>query len=593
MPDFNPQKINQSPVIESAPPINKTFYQANKFYIWAMGLAVVIIAVLAFFAFRPQAAPVAREADVQIQILAPETLPSGEDAVYRISLKNNDSVKLTDLELELVYPEGFSYVSSVPNSQNLSGSSFKIQGDLLPGQNPAVIVKVKTSGEINSEKRLLAKLRYKYSNFNSSFVKESSHTLRLVASDVLLEIDGPKETNSAQLVAYTVTYKNNSKDAIKNARVKLNYPAGFNYGSSQPQASLGGDTWNLGDLQSGAEGKIIVQGTFGSSQSGEEKKLEVQFLVLGQNGEYFVQSSAEMVTAISSQPLLVTLENLDRQEGDSVSPGTTLNFAVRYKNNAPVAATGVNIVVSLDSKALDFSSLQAQGGQVVGGTITWNAAGAPNLEILNPGEEGVLNFFVRVRNPATKDSSKNLSVKLTSKIKADEYSTFLPGSSLEIKISSPAEIQPGLSFISGSLPPKVGTQTRYKATLKLLNSTNDFSGGQLTVFLPSVAGSFSLDSVNAAESQNVQFDPATGRLTWNFGTLPAHAGKFNPAKILEFTVAANPSPSDAGNTLLLLRNIKFSAKDDFTGRDVNIGADDLTTASLPGQSGYSNGTVVP
>jgi len=593
MADFNPQKINQSPVVENTPPINKSFYQANKFYIWAVGFAVVVIAILAFFAFRPQAAPQIKEANVQVEILAPETLPSGGEAVYRLQMKNNDSVKLTGLELELAYPEGVAYVESSPKASNLSGSVFSVP-DLLPGQNVTVIVKAKVSGDINSEKRLLAKLHYKYSNFNSSFVKESSHTLRLTASDITLEIEGPKEANSAQLVAYTITYKNNSKDALKNARVKLNYPAGFNYAASQPTASLGGNTWNIGDLQSGAEGKITAQGTFASSQAGESKTVEAQFLVLGQNGEYFVQSSAEVITSISSQPLLVSLENLDQQgESGIAPPGATLNFAVRYQNNASVAATGVNIVVTFDSKALDFSSLQAQGAQVVGSAITWNAAGVPNLEVLNPGEEGVLNFYVRVKNPATKDSSKNLSVKAASKIKASEYSTFLPGSGLEIKISSPAEIQAGLSFLSGSLPPKVGTQTKYKATLKLLNSSNDFSQGQLTVFLPSASGSFSLESVNAAERANVQFDPATGRLTWRVDSLPAHAGKFSPAKILEFTVAASPSPSDVGSSPVLLRNTRFSAKDDFTGQEINISAEDLTTASLSGQGGYENGIVVP
>lgn len=554
---------------------------------------MIIIAFLAYFAFRSTPPLPAKEANVELQIQAPDSLPSGGEAVYRISLRNKETrVKLTSLELELTYPEGISYLESSPKADNISGSIFAVP-DLFPGQNASLIVKTKTSGDINSQKKLIAKLRYKYSNFNASFVAIAEHTLRLTASDVVLEMEGPKETNTAQLVVYAIIYKNNSKNIIKNARLKLTYPTGFNYGSSQPAAVLGGNVWNIGDLQSGADGKITLQGTFAGSGSGEEKKIIAEFQTLGPNGEFFVQNTAEIITSIINQPLLVTLENLDQRGGGVVSPGETLDFAVRYQNNSAVAATGVNVAVTLDSKALDLASTQAQGAQVVGNVIIWNAAGVPSLLSLNPSESGVLNFFVRVKNPAVKDSSKNLSINIAAKIKANEYSTFLPGETLVLKVASPAQIQTVLSYASGSLPPKVGTETKYKVKLSLLNSSNDFSESLLTVFLPSAGGFFDSDSLSANERENVQFDPSTGRLTWKVGILPAYAGKFSPAKVLEFELTISPSPSDAGESLTLARNIRFSAKDNFTENTVDVRTEDMTTASLEGQQGYSKSIVVP
>lgn len=591
MDNFSPQPIKEPPG-NMPPVVQPGFYQANKFYIWAVGLAVIIIAFLAYLAFRPAAPLPAKEANVEVQIQAPDSLPSGGDAVYRISLRNNDNVKLTGLELELTYPEGIAYLESSPKAGNISGSIFSVP-DLSPGQNASVIVKTKTSGDINSEKKLIAKLHYKYTNFNSSFVKIGEHTLRLTASDVVLEMEGPKETNTAQLVAFSVIYKNNSKNTIKNARIKLTYPVGFNYGSSQPAAVLGGNVWNIGDLQSNAEGKITLQGAFSGSGPGEEKKLTAEFQTLGPSGEFYVQSTAEYKTVITSAPLLVTLENLDQRGSGVVSPGETLDFAVRFQNNSPVAATGVNVAVTLDSKALDLANVQAQGAQVVGNTITWNAAGAPSLLSLNPSESGVLNFFVRVKNPAVKDSSKHLSITIAAKIKANEYSTFLPGESLVLKVASPAQIQAGLAYISGALPPKVGTETKYKVKFSLLNSSNDFSQGEVAAFLPSAGGSFDQTSVSAGERENVQFDPATGKLLWKVGSLPAYAGKFSPAKILEFEVTIGPGPSNAGESMALVRSIRFFAKDNFTEQEVNIRTEDITTASLEGQQGYSNGIVAP
>src|SRR6266404_3948361 len=84
----------------------KAFYSANKLYFWAIALGAVIIAVLGYFAFHksPQVAP--KEANVTISVDVPETVPSGGEAVYKITLQNNDSQKLINLELELAYPDG-------------------------------------------------------------------------------------------------------------------------------------------------------------------------------------------------------------------------------------------------------------------------------------------------------------------------------------------------------------------------------------------------------------------------------------------------------------------------------------------------------
>ena len=591
--DFKSQPVSQPSSLqnEKEDVIQPSFYKSNKYYIWVSIFGILVIVVLAYFAFKPAPPQVVKEAKVEVEVGAPESLPSGNDAVYRISVRNDDGEKLTGLELEITYPEGFAYEESSPKAENISGSVFKVP-DLLPGQNVSVIIKAKSSGDVNSEKKLTARLHYKYANFNSTFVKETAHILRLTASDVALEVEGPKETNVAQLVVFTVSYKNNSKDTVKNTRVKAMYPQGFSFAASQPTSSLGQDIWNVGDLQSGGEGKIAIQGTFSSSQPGEQKTMKIQLESLGQDGKYFVQNTAEAVTLITSQPLLVSLENQDNQNAGVAEPGAILNFQVNYQNNAPIAANGVNIVVTLDSKAVDLSSFQAQGAQISGSSLAWNASGVPNLEILNPGESGSLHFSVRLKDPATKDSSKNLTVNISSKIKAAEYNTFLPGGQAQIKISSPLRVKTGLDFSSGSLPPRVGLRSVYKVSLQLTNSSNDFSEGEVSCFLPTIAGNFNLNSVNSAERQNVQFDPSTGKLTWNISVLPAYTGKFSPARVLEFETSVSPSLSDAGSSPVLVRGIRLNAKDTFTQMQASVSAEDLTTASLAGQSGYTNGIVV-
>ncbi len=567
------------------------FYKANKFYAWAIVVGLAIIAILSFFAFRKQPQPKPTEANVKVSIDAPQTIASGGDVVYRIKVENNDSQKLVNTQLELVYPDGVSYISSVPKAENLSGSLFSLK-DLIPGQNVVIIVKAKATGQINDSKKLAAKLTYSLSNFNSTFAKQEEYTIRLVASDVLLELSGPTQTNNSQLIIYNLKYQNNSSDDIKNARIKVSYPEGFSYASAEPQPDQDNNTWNISSLAKGGEGNIQIQGSFKSASPGESKTATAQFLVLGQTGEYFTQSMSSFTTAISSLPLLVTQELDNNNTSGVVNPGDSLTFKVKYQNNTATAATGVNILATIDSKAVDLSSIQADGGQVNNNTILWNASSVSKLESLLPNESGELSFTLQLKNPATRDSSKNLAVVSSIKIKSNEFDTYFPGNELSLKVSSPLSIADGVIFSSGSLPPQVGKPTQYKVVISLTNSTNDYSDGVLTAFIPLGAGGFVDKSFNMAESSKAEYDFSTGKLTWNFGSLAAHTGKFSQSRALEFSVRLNPSLPQVGQSPALVKDIKLSAKDVFTKQTVEQSADNLSTSDLPGDQGYSQGQVI-
>ncbi len=570
------------------------FYRENKWYVWAVVVGVLIIAALSYFAFRKTPAQAPKGANVGIAVDVPQTVPAGSQAVYKITVTNKDTQKLVQMTLELAYPDGETFVESSPNPQNLSGTLFSVP-DLNPGQNAVVMVKARINGNVNDTKDLLIKLHYHYSNFNAEFVQKQDSTIRLVASDIQLDLNGPQQTSNAQLVVYTLKYQNNSSHDIQNARVVMHYDSGFAFASAQPQPDSGTDTWNIGTLAAGSSGTITIQGTFNAANPGESKTATADFQVLGNDGQYYVQgSSAPVITAINSLPLLVSqsVSGVDPSV-NVVDPGQTLTFNLKYQNNASTVATGVNIIVTLDSKALDLASIQAEGGQVNNNTITWNASSVNNLQSLNPSDNGQLAFTVKVKNPATKDSSKDLTIVSNLKISSNEYQTAFPGNQVSLKVSSPVTLNSAVSYQSGSLPPKVGQATLYAVSLSLTNSTDDMSNGVLTAYVPLGAGGFANGSVNSGEASNVQYDSSTGKLTWQVDSLPAHTGQFTRPRVLSFGLRLIPSASQANQAPTLLKNIQFTATDTFTGQTVNAAADDLSTSSVGGQNGYYNSAVQP
>jgi uncharacterized repeat protein (TIGR01451 family) len=579
---------NNRPPMEQFPESGlKAFYRTNKLYVWAITVGIALIGVLGYLAFRPTPAEPPREAKVNITVAAPETVASGGEVLYAINLENKDNEKLSGVKLEIVYPEGVTYISSQQQkAANLSGTQFTVP-DITPGVSVVVFVKAKVNGGINETKELKLKLRYKLGNFNVEYSKEQTYSLRLTASNVAFEIDGPKTTNNGQLVTYTLKYKNDSKDELKNGQIIFTYPSGFEFGASVPEPSQGKNTWSIVSLPAGAAGTIEVQGSFKDAQPGESRTFNAEFVLLT-NGQPFTQAKTEFVTAISSVPLIIAQE-LENNKDAIANPGDTLEYIVRYQNNASVAVTGVNVIMTLDSKALDLNSIQAEGGQVSGNTITWNASSISALENLSPSEKGSFGISVNVKNPATKDASKELTVVSNIKVKANEYE-FFPGNVVTVKIASPSNIDATVSYAGGALPPQVGKATTYRIKLSLKNASNDFSDGILTAFIPLGPSGFNASSVAGTESAKVQYDAGTGKLTWNVGALPSYSGSFKLAKTLEFTVTMNPSASQAGTTPVLINDIQFSAKDTFTGRDISLSYEDLNTADASGDS-FGQGQV--
>lgn len=605
--DYQSRPLNQQPQQSVPPQITKVsavyspqpsfrsrlgdFYRANKLYFWGILIGLTVIGLLSYFAFKPKEAVPPTEANVSVTVDSPQTVGSGSEAIFRVKIENKDTQNIEGLRLDITYPNGVSYVSSSPKADNSNGSQFTVPS-LMPGQNAAIILKAKVSGSVNDTKELRLKLTYKFSNFSLEFAKEATHSVRVVSSDIAVEISGPEATSNAQLVSYEIKYKNSSKEVIQQGRIVLTYPEGFVLAASQPDPDQGKNIWNVIALQPDSETKIVLQGTFASAQPGESKTLTADFQVLAPNGEYNTQSTSSFTTQLSSLPLLVTQEADHVQDG-VVQPGDSLTFSIRYQNNSSVAARGVNIVATLDSKALDLASLQAEGGSVSNNSITWNAASVSQLENLKPNESGTLSFSVDVKNPPTKDSSKSLSVVSNVKIKSNEYETFFPGNELRLKIATQASVESSVSFVSGSLPPQVGRQSAYKVTVSLKNSTNDISDAVFTAFIPLGAGGFDQNSVNAAESSKVQYDPTTGKLTWNVGSVPAHSGSFQAAKTLQFNVRLQPSASQVGESPVLVRDLTLSGTDVYTSQQLSIRGGNITTSDLDIEDKYTKGQVVP
>lgn len=601
MEDFQPQAVKgpdaSGPLhSQSLPPLGpltpepsgsggiKNFLSNNKWYVAAIILGFGIMGALAAVAFWPRQEERQQEADVSITIDAPETTQAGGEVIYRVQILNEDSAKLIDMNLELIYADGMSYVSSSPKAENLSGTTFKVP-DLATGQNAVVIVKTLAQGNVNDQKRLVARLRYKFDNFSSGFTTETSHTTRLVAANVILDFTGKDQVSVGEQVTYDLSYRNTSTRTIDSGRIQITFPTGFKFGESNPAPSLSNNIWNLGSLAPNQAGKISFSGTMGASQVGQEYELTAEFLVPDDAGDYFTQSSNTFKIEVASQPLSVEASVSSSAVGGIVKPGSNVSVDLKFQNNSNVVNTGVQVLAEVESGSIAPGSLKTESGFVSDQLVTWNGSSTPLLEQLAVGASGTVKLQFTVAEPATNTDAKNLVIKIRPRIKSNQNDQLIGGGEVLLKISSPSSFTGLVGHSGGALPPKVAQESSFTVKLALKNSSNDYRNGSLTALIP-VGVNLDMNSITASEKNLVKFDASTGRLTWELGQLLAHSGTLRPERVLEFTVRTTPSSSQVGKAIELLRGIEFTAMDDFTLENIKYTPQDLSTNNLPsGQNG--------
>ncbi len=568
-------------------PESSSFFARNKWFVVVLILAVVIIATLAFLAMRKPGTT--QDAKVAIDLVVPAEVPSSSEAVIKAVVTNNDSRHISEGELELIFPEGAVFVSSNPPAENLSGTSYKLPA-LSPGANVTIFTKLRFEGGVGQQRTVQGRLSYKITGLSAEFSKTANAGLKLVAAGVSIDIQGPQAVTNAQLVSYTVHYVNQSTESFDRVRIKMVFPQGFQFAESTPKPSQGTDTWDIGALVAGAQGDIVLNGTFNSSTPGQGVSLAVQLQVPDKNGSYYTQAENSFATSIGSQPLVVSqLVQGGAQDASVATPGDSLQYKINYQNNATIAARGVRIVFTVDSTTADLSTIQAEGANINGNTVTWSAASKPDLEVLNPNESGSVSLTIRIKNPPVSDRTINPDLVTNVKIKADEYDTFLPGNKLQIKLATKLQMDLAQGYLSGQRPPRVGQETQYTVTVSLRNSTNDITQGSLSLFIATGTNSFDKASISGTEANKVTYDPSTGKLVWRFDTLKAHTGDFAPARTLQFTLRVVPSASQAARALVLVKNVQLAGKDANTGKDVTAALSELSTTDGP--NGNNDGIV--
>ena len=271
-------------------------------------------------------------------------------------------------------------------------------------------------------------------------------------------------------------------------------------------------------------------------------------------------------------------------------PGDFVSWEVTWKNNLPVPVKNAFIELDISGEIVDYKSVKVDQGTYDGinKRAVWNGFSAPQLRLINPGQSGTVRVGATLlANPSVqKFTDKNFTATVSARINSSSVPEGFEGTDISGKDAITLKVSSRLAFQSrayyfagpitntGPLPPKVGQETTYTIVWSLTNLSNDLENVVVRTGLPSY---MRWKQVIHPAGETISYNPDTGDIVWQAGTLLAGAGFSRPAREVAFQVALVPGINLEGSAPALILGSIASGKDLFTSVNLQVQHEAVST----------------
>jgi uncharacterized repeat protein (TIGR01451 family) len=510
---------------------------------------------------------------VDFKISAPEQLVANQEFEYTIDYNNKENLSLTNLELDVIYPDNFIFESSFP-SPTENNNKWKLE-DLRQYSSGQVKIKGRLIAPVGSSNMIFADLNYRPSNISSDFKKSTSLETILANSGLDLSAVAPTSVLVGQDNELVIKYKAQDTKYFDHFTIRfgaldnLTFPK-TDYGPDVTMSDLGVFTVSTIPTE---EKELHLKFRF-SDKKNDSEQLKVTFEYQGANdSKSYAFDEKDFTIEVVKNSLNLTIVANGQPSDQGIDFGQTINYSISYVNKGTEPMTDVVIMAVLDGDALDWHNLiDKNNGVVTGRTITWTKDQLPELKSLATNQEGSIDFSIPVRDVNEAKLISNFEVKSYAQFaiggKTEDLSsdnTTNRSNQLIVRVNSDTALDESVRYFdqdniavgTGPLPPQVGQTSTFKVYWKITNNLHELGDLQVTTKLPDY---ITWDGKEQADVGTITYDKASNTVTWSIGRLPLSANLINA----EFSIALKPKSTDRNKLLVLVSGTVLSGTDNTT-----------------------------
>ena len=574
---------------------NNSFF--NKFLIGSLIFFVISLGIALFIFFG--GINMISSNNLDIKIISPSSVSSGEELDMGLTVINSNRTDLEGVSLFIDYPEGSQTVGNV----NKSLTHDKIDlGTIAKGASEDYTVRTLLFGEKDAVKIFTFRLEYKVKGSNAVFSKEKTYDISIGSSPLLLNVNYPKEVNSGQEIKISVEITSNSSVVMNNSLIKIEYPYGFTYKTSNIKPLRDNSVWNLGDLKNGDKKTLLVTGVL-VGQNMEDRSFRISAgTESSATSKDFTTALAESLATIGIRKSFFDLE-VSQASGASTSvPGESVPIAIKWQNTLPDKIVNSHIEATISGNAFDRNSVAVENGgfyRSLDNTVLWDKNGYAKLAEFLPGDSGQVSFspssLVQNQIGSVKNPHIDVHVVMSGDRSGTEAGPISSTADFTLKIASTLSFSAKSYRASGPLtnigpiPPRADKESTYTITWTLTNTTNDLNGVAVSGTLP-VGVEWKGQSMPVSEK--ISYDPDTRVVSWNASNISAGTGFIYSPRQVSFKVGIIPSINQVGLVPPLILQTNVTASDTYTQTPVSVSAGSVTTQYSDPNFVMTNATVV-
>ncbi|NCN99670.1 DUF11 domain-containing protein [Candidatus Falkowbacteria bacterium] len=515
---------------------------------------------------------------LELQVKAPDKILAGEEFSYEITYYNPTKYSLSQVHLELQYPDSFIITSASPAAT--SGNYGWNLSDMAPGASATLTVTGRLIAPPDSVAVIFSRLSYLPSGLTSEFKKESSASTILSGPGFQVDLNYSatafiNQDNDMGLVIYNIE-DNRLGDFNISFSVPADASASVVTSDTSVDASatstkkltvtkIGGASWQVSGL-SQEMGRQEIPLTYRVKQKADNLEIKVRLEKKLEDGQSYTFWEKSLKPELVNSDLNLTMLLNDSKNDGDLNSGQSLNYSLTYVNHGINTFKDVVIMAVLKGEMLNWESLaDVNKGDVQSNSIIWTKNEIPALAEIKPGAEGAIDFSLKLRSFQDSDIAKDLTLVsygqygINNQVaKSHDNISNTVTSRLNSDLSLQEEIRyfnsDNIPVGSGPLPPEVGVQTSFKVYWTVKNNLHELSETRVVFTLPSYV---SWNNNNMTNVGSLYYDEASRQVIWEIGRLPVSVYRVDA----EFGISIIPSDNDRNKILILSPGSIVSALD--------------------------------
>ncbi len=567
------------------------FRHAKKLFFFDMSLLAFIVFLFGATLFWHFYDPTVRSLVTLTVEQSTERIKTGTQITYRVSYINRSDVALTTPLLSVQFPQGF-ILNTSTSAQNFNTENSSLTlSSLAPGANGSLTLQGTLFGTPDEHYDTIVKL---------SYVQEGERDREYVIDRL---ISSPRDTPllvnwkmgdfilSRGTLPFQIDLINTGNEPLQEIRLSLPTLPGI--GFDTVTTSLGtyqGSVWSLPVLN--RQTSTTLSGNLTTNLPNVRPiSLEITPTIRANNTDFPQKKIIKNVEVIAPN---LEVSAVWKKETRVAKPLELVPLSISIKNTNEYTVENISLSLPLTNSIDKVRIVTANKGVVRNNIFAINQNYLPELATLKSGQTVTLDLLIPLSNfQSGNDVTLNLIPEIQASIPLVQDALYREKiTTPEIKIATHLGLTGELRYYTdegdqlgrGPLPPQVGSETKYFATVVLSNSTSQVEDVSFSATLPS--GIEWGDKTSVTFGKDVTYNSATRKISWSAPHIPAHT-----TIGISFALSFTPTAQMVGKTVPAVTNITVSGTDGFTKLPVSSTARTVDT-SLPNDILAKNKGVV-